>query len=262
MPKNALCRKEFTNKDLGLQVRTITNEDGSISINAEDTAIGFGWVKTENKNGKVYTSIRWDRMNGFSKECGFDHEWSKDDYIPESLFYRLGMKASNKVADAFQNWLAMEVIPSIRKIGSYSTSQPKPMSAKEELRLHYQYLEEQSKEIELVREEVTEVREEVTDLKDNMPLFNIECKELQALVRSKGVQVLGGYKSTAYNDHSLRGKVYSDIQRQLKREFGISKYEAIKRSQLDIARRIVEEYKAPTVLVLDISKLNNQMRLT
>ena len=128
----------------------------------------------------------------------------------------------------------------------------KPLSAKEELRLHYMALEEQSKEIEAVREEVA-------DLKDNMPLFNIECKELQALVRSKGVQVLGGYKSNAYNDHSLRGRVYSDIQRQIKREFGISKYEAIKRSQLEIARNIIEEYKAPTVLVAEISSLNNQM---
>ena len=34
-------------------------------------------------------------MNGFSEECGFAHKWAKDDYIPESLFYRLGMKASN-----------------------------------------------------------------------------------------------------------------------------------------------------------------------
>ena len=139
--------------------------------------------------------------------------------------------------------------------------EPRKLTAQEELRLHYQVIEEHAKEIESVRGEVIEVREEVIDLKDNMPLFNIECKELQALVRSKGVRVLGGYKSTAYNDHSLRGKVYSDIQRQLKREFGISKYEAIKRSQLDIARSIVEEYKAPTVLVAEISNLNNQMRL-
>ncbi len=50
-------------------------------------------------------------------------------------------------------------------------------------------------------------------------------------------------------------------KKQIKREFGISKYEAIKRSQLEIARRIVDEYKAPTVLVTDISKLNNQMSL-
>ena len=43
----------------------------------------------------------------------------KDDYIPEPLFYRLGMKANNEAANNYQNWLAFEVIPSIRKTGSY-----------------------------------------------------------------------------------------------------------------------------------------------
>lgn len=38
-----------------------------------------------------------------------------NDFIPEALFYRLGMKANNAAAEAFQNWLAFEVIPSIRK---------------------------------------------------------------------------------------------------------------------------------------------------
>ena len=60
----------FNNKELGLQVRTLPNPDGSISISAEDTAIGFGWCRTEKRNGKEYTSIRWERMNGFSEECG------------------------------------------------------------------------------------------------------------------------------------------------------------------------------------------------
>lgn len=32
----------FENKELGINVRTIKNEDGSISINIEDTAKGFG----------------------------------------------------------------------------------------------------------------------------------------------------------------------------------------------------------------------------
>ena len=113
----------FKNDELGLSTRVVTNPDGSISVNAEDAAIGFGWFKKETKNGKEYTSIRWERMNGFSAECGFAHEWSKDDYIPESLFYRLGMKASNPAADKFQNWLAMEVIPSIRKNGGYIAGQ-------------------------------------------------------------------------------------------------------------------------------------------
>lgn len=139
--------------------------------------------------------------------------------------------------------------------------QVRRLTPQEELRLHYQVIEEQSKEIESVREEVTEVREEVTDLKDNMPLFNIECKELQALVRKIGTKVLGGYKSNAYNDNSLRTRVYKDIQNQLKREFGVEKYEAIKRSQLEIAKTIVEAYRAPVVLVTEISNLNNQMGL-
>lgn len=109
----------FKNKDLDLEMRTILNDDGSISVNAEDVAIGLGWIKTEVKNGKEYTSIRWGRMNGFSTDCGFDREWSKDDYIPESLFYMLAMKADNERAQRFQRWIAIDVVPAIRKTGSY-----------------------------------------------------------------------------------------------------------------------------------------------
>lgn len=249
MPKNALCRKEFTNTELNIKVRTLENEDGSISINAEDTAIGFGW--TQEKNGKTYA--KWERMNGYISEIGFSPQVGKDDYIPESLFYMLGMKANNKTAQEFQRWLAMDVIPSIRKTGTYSTEQ-KPTSAMEELRLHYKALEEHSQEIQ-------EVKAEVADLKDNMPLFNVECKEIQSLVKKKGTSVLGGYKSNAYNDNSLRGKVYSDIQKQLRREFGVEKYEAIKRSQFDIAKQIINEYKAPIVLIQEINALNAQTTL-
>lgn len=44
--------KVFNNAELGISVRTILNEDGSISINAEDTAVGFGWTQTQERNGK------------------------------------------------------------------------------------------------------------------------------------------------------------------------------------------------------------------
>ena len=111
----------FKNEELKLQVRTIQNEDGSISINAEDTAIGFGWCRE--KNGKIY--VMWDRINNFCNELGFPHKCGKSDYIPESLFYMLGMKASNKVAQEFQKWLAVDVIPTIRKHGTYSINEEK-----------------------------------------------------------------------------------------------------------------------------------------
>lgn len=113
----------FNNEELNLRTRAFLNPDGSISISAEDTAIGFGWIQTQVKRGKEYTSVRWERMNGFSAECGFPHKWGKDDYIPESLFYMLGFKAENERAVKYQQWLAIEVLPSIRKHGAYMTNE-------------------------------------------------------------------------------------------------------------------------------------------
>ena len=89
-----------------------------------------------------------------------------------------------------------------------------------------------------------------------MPLLQIDCKEIQALVRKKGIEALGGYRSIAYNDNSLRGKVYSDIQQQIRREFGVLRYEAIKRSQLEMAKEIIINYKVPLVLENEIKLLN------
>lgn len=102
-----------------------------------------------------------------------------------------------------------------------------------------------------------EIEEKVTNLENNIPLFNVECKELQALVRKVGIKVLG-YKTPAYNDRSLRTKVYTDIQHQLKREFGVTRYEAIKRKQLDKAKEILENYTVPVYLKEEIFNINNQ----
>ena len=100
---------------------------------------------------------------------------------------------------------------------------------------------------------------EVKELKEGMPLFNVECKEIQAAVKRKGVEILGGKGSPAYKNNSIRCKVYSDIQQQLRREFGVSRYEAIKRSQLPVAHEIVAKYKAPIYLVNEIYLLNQQL---
>lgn len=100
---------------------------------------------------------------------------------------------------------------------------------------------------------------EVKELKEGMPLFNVECKEIQAAVKRKGVEILGGKGSPAYKNNSIRCKVYSDIQQQLRREFGVSRYEAIKRSQLNTAHEIVAKYKAPIYLTDHIYLLNQQL---
>ena len=119
-------------------------------------------------------------------------------------------------------------------------------------------MELQFKALKEHKEKIAQVENRVYKLEEDMPLFQIDCKEIQALVRKKGIEALGGYRSIAYNDNSLRGKVYSDIQQQIRREFGVLRYEAIKRSQLEMAKEIIINYKAPLVLENEIKLLNEQ----
>lgn len=247
--------KIFEKKELGFKVRTIVNPDGSISVNAEDTAIGYGWTQTQVKNGKEYTSVRWERLNGFSAECGFPHEWGKDDCLPESLFYMLGFKAGNDRALKYQQWLAMEVLPSLRKTGSYEMSGGnKKLSATEQLRLQNQAILE-------VDEKVDAVNEDLQEFKRDMPLLALECQKITWAKNKKVVPLLGGKNAPAYKDGGLRSRVYRDLEKQLNREFGVNTYKAIKRSQCDLAIRIIEEYELPMALAEEIEDVNSQVEL-
>ena len=127
----------------------------------------------------------------------------------------------------------------------------KKLSPMELMELQFKALKEQ-------KEKIAQVENRVDKLEEDMPLFQIDCKEIQALVRKKGIEALGGYRSVAYNDNSLRGKVYSDIQQQIRREFGVLRYEAIKRSQLEMAKEIIINYKVPLVLENEIKLLNGE----
>ncbi|HFL2415222.1 TPA: phage antirepressor KilAC domain-containing protein [Clostridioides difficile] len=185
----------FKNEQLGTSVRTISYEDGSIGINAEDTAIGFGWYQTQNKNGKIYISIRWERVNEFCSEFGFPHKWGKDDYIPESLFYMLGMKAKNEAALKFQKWLATDVIPTIRKHGAYLTD---------------------TKIEEILSNPDTIIRL-ATDLKEER-----EKRKALEVTNNKQQQIIGELKPKAdYTDLILRNKGLVTIT-QIAKDYGMS----------------------------------------
>jgi phage antirepressor protein len=97
-------------------VRGYIAKDGNAWLNAEDVARGWGFV--DEKNGVEY--IRWNRINSYLKEFGFSPQVAKDDFLPENMVYRLGFKANNERAQAFQAKLADEILPAIRKTGSYT----------------------------------------------------------------------------------------------------------------------------------------------
>ena len=115
------------------------------------------------------------------------------------------------------------------------------------------------KKIQAMQKEVLEVKDNLTEFKEDIPLFTVECEEVSRTVKRVGTKVLGGKGSKAYNDKSLRAKVYSDIHRQLKREFDVNSYKAIKRRYLSNAIDIVENYNLTIALNEQINMLNNQV---
>lgn len=94
---------------------SIQLEDGEILFDAENVARCLGF--TQIKNNKEY--IRWATVNRYIGKY-VSQEVGKGDFVPEPLVYKLAFKANNEVAEKFQDWLAMEVIPQIRKHGMYA----------------------------------------------------------------------------------------------------------------------------------------------
>lgn len=103
-------------------------DNGEITFDAERVARSLGLVGVSTKSGgRQYEWIRWDRVNEYLKPSTTSAEKeelvtvSKGDFIPEPAVYKLAFKASNEVAEKFQDWLAIEVLPAIRKYGAYMT---------------------------------------------------------------------------------------------------------------------------------------------
>ena len=109
---------------------------GTVHLLIDDVAVGLGFVKAEEKistrkggfsttsGRKIYTSIRWARINKYLRDFGClgkDYPDVKSgDYIPEQWFYFLAMKDNNEAAKKFQYKVAYEIMPAIRKNGYYS----------------------------------------------------------------------------------------------------------------------------------------------
>ncbi len=221
-------------------------DNGEVLFDAEKVARCLGFT-TVAKSGNV--TIRWSRVNEYLGKS-ISQDVAKGDLIPEAAVYKLAFKASNETAEKFQDWLAIEVLPAIRRTGTYKI----PLTKKEEMKLYLEVLEEQDAKIEAVNEDLQ-------SFKLDMPLLGIECDRITTAVKATGVKCLGGKESPAYADNSLRSKIYSDIYAQVKREFGVSSYKAIKRNQTDVAIRIISKYEAPFVLKQEINQTNNQTKI-
>lgn len=178
-------------------------------------------------------------------------------FVNEANLYKTIFQSRKESAERFTDWVTSEVLPSIRKTGSYQ----KPDQAAEPLNTFEQIRLLATGTTKLVQQ-VTHLSEEVTELKTDMPLYGCEIDEVQQHVKRKGVQCLGGKDSEAYADGSIRSQVYKDIYSQLKREYGcVSTYKSIKRKYITDVHDFIDCYQLPTVLEEQITAANAQQRL-
>lgn len=139
-------------------------------------------------------------------------------------------------------------------VNNYFNPQQRPSSPMEILKLEFEALKEIDNKVDMVNADLQ-------DFKQDLPILGIEEVKITNAVKRKGVTCLGGKKSAAYNDNSVRSKVYADIYRQLKREFGVTAYKEIKRRQCDLALEIIAAYELPYILQDQVDSLNQQVAM-
>lgn len=238
----------FSNSEFG-EIRSVMI-DGEPWFVGRDIAKALGYAKPE---GAISTHCRHPLKQGIP------HPQSRDKtievmVIPEGDMYRLISKSKLKSAERFEEWVFDEVLPAIRKTGSYGRKLPQnPM---ELLELHYEAIRHVDNKVDALANDLEQFKQE-------LPLFGIDEDKITTAVRRKGTECLGGKDSNAYNDKSIHNKVFQDIYRELKRQFGISgTYKQLKRSQCDMAVKIVEDYVLPIFLHEQICDCNAQVNMS
>lgn len=216
----------FNNENLNLKVRALTNDDGSISVSMEDVARGLGFTTVATSGNEV---VRWNRVNKYLKEFGIP-TCGYDDFIPESVFYLLAMKASNEKAKKFQLWVAKDVIPAIRKTGSYKL----PDNPMDILKLTYEALSQ-------TNDNVSQHEYRIKELEDNKLLNPGEYNYISKAVKNKVKQVMSELNM------DLKGKqksqIYHAINRDLNTFIGIKTRSQFKAKDFDKALEFIQNWQ-------------------
>lgn len=233
----------FNSEEFG-DIRTVTIKNEPWFV-GKDVAVSLGYKDTSDALKKHVADE--DKLT----RCFADSGQNRQMYIiNESGLYALIFGSKLESAKRFKHWVTSEVLPAIRKTGAYQ----KPMTTDQKIQLLAQG------NVELT-ERIDKVDKDLQEFKADMPLLALECQRITRAKNQKVVPLMGGKSAPAYKNKSLMHKVYSDLDAQLRREFGVNTYKAIKRSQCDLAVKIIEDYALPMYLKEEIDAENAQMCL-
>ena len=110
----------------GIRVRTI-EQDGDVWFIAVDVAKALGYAKPEEAISKHCKRVT--QLSQLVNPAKHGARHPKTGLVPERDVYRLVMRSRLPAAERFEEWVVGEVLPTIRRTGSYEVRPQEPASA-------------------------------------------------------------------------------------------------------------------------------------
>lgn len=226
----------FNSEEFG-EIRTVTI-DGEPWFVGKDVAKILGYV---DPNKAIATHVdEEDKLNDkTASSLGQRGGW----FINESGLYALIFGSKLESAKRFKHWVTSEVLPSIRKTGSYQM----------------QNLSAEMKAILMHDEKLVKIDQRVTGLENTMTIDYGQQKVLCDCVNRVVIDALGGKGSEAYGEISK--KVFSECNRDLKNYFHVNARNNVPKKRFDEAVEYISNWKPCTNTVLLIRAHNSQMSM-
>lgn len=198
----------FKSEEFG-KIRTVTinNEPWFVS---KDVATALGYSNSRDAISKHV----FDDDKGVAK-CDTPSGRQEMSVINESGLYALIFGSKLDSAKRFKHWVTSEVLPSIRRSGSYQKS----------------LTPEQMMRIQL--EMIDDVSDRVTKLENTMNIDYGQQRVLEKEVARAVIESLGGKDSNAYR--KIAKKVFSECNRDVKDYFHVNSRNNIPRLRFDDA---------------------------
>ena len=159
--------------------------------------------------------------------------------INESGLYALIFGSKLESAKRFKHWVTSEVLPSIRKTGSYDHFSP------------------EMKAILMHDKKLVKMNERVTDLENNMTIDYGQQQVLGDAVNHSVLDVLGGKESEAYK--KIGKKVFAECNRDLKHFFHVNARNNVPKKRFDEAVEYAQSWRPCTNTLLLIKEYNSQI---
>lgn len=160
-------------------------------------------------------------------------------YINEGDLYRLIMKSKLPSAEKFESWVMDEVLPTIRKAGSYQ----KPLTTVEQ--------------IQVIATGFLDHEERLNRLENTMTIDYAQQESIRDLVSSVVIAHLGGKESNAYKE--IGKKVFAECNRDIKIYFAVNARNNIPKLRFEEAMEYVKNWHPCTNTVMCIRDCNAQM---